>query len=126
MAFLSSLALGRSRGAAERRTFKLHLGHGYPTSAYWFMLFLDGTRGTLVQKFTLTRWLGLATTVDIALVASPCGMGDALEIGGILCPLRSAVTQTDCQARGHPIGEASGQQAWGTLCAELALRAWQS
>ena len=93
----------------------------------WLKVFLEGTRGTLVRRFTLETWTNVAPDISITLDASPWGVGATLEINHVIVAyLRSPLDRHDVDLLGHPIGEACGQQVWETLCALVALRAWKA
>ena len=89
-------------------------------------VFLDGTRGTLVRRYTLETWTNAAPSISITLDASPWDVGATLEVNyTIVAFLRSPLDAEGVDLLGHPIGEARGQQVWETLCALVALRAWK-
>ena len=54
----------------------------------------------------------------------PWGLGGIIEVqGNIVSFFSSPLSHLDSQILGHTIGEASGQQVWGSLSALVALGA---
>ena len=75
------------------------------------------------REFGLEAYLGMGPLVELALDASPWGLGGVLIVGNHpVSFFSSQLTALDYQRFGFEPGSPNGQQCWECLCALVALR----